>query len=97
MAAGNQPITLVHCPQNKPDNSNTYFDWSDAQLINWKENAIQLQNAHVSDNNNTMWFEYNSSLEHRNLLELRILITLNGLRTPQVRSFSLLCFRVYRL
>jgi hypothetical protein len=72
---------LVICPDEKPDNK-TYYDWDEKGLKKWKEKAIKLQDAHVRDNNNTMWFKF--SPEDRDALELRILITIYGVRTPQV-------------
>ena len=75
------PNELVTCPKHSPD-GRTYYDWNTDGIKSWKENAIRLQNAHVRDNNNTMWFKFFP--EDRDALELRILITIYGLRKPQV-------------
>ncbi|CAF1691357.1 unnamed protein product, partial [Adineta ricciae] len=69
----------VDLREQKPE-GRTYFDWSDSELQQWKEKAIKMQDAHVKDNNRTKWFAYN--FEHRDALELRILVALHGVRMP---------------
>ena len=64
-------------PQGK-----TYFDWNNERLKKWKEDAIKFQVSHVNDNNNTKWFVYKS--DKRDSLELRILITICGMRKSTV-------------
>lgn len=73
---------LVVCPDDKPSGT-TYFDWDDSKLKKWKKEAISLQDAHVRDNNRTRWFTHNSLID-QDALELRILMAIFGLRTPQV-------------
>jgi hypothetical protein len=68
----------------RPENpqGKTYFDWNDDRLKKWKEDAILMQESHVKDNNYTKSFVYKR--DERDSLELRILITMCGLRTPPV-------------
>jgi hypothetical protein len=73
---------LVTCPQKYPVGKN-YFNWDNEKLKEWLDCAIKLQESHVKDNNRTRMFKYNQ-LEDRNELELRVLITVYGLRTPEV-------------
>jgi hypothetical protein len=73
---------LVVCPFEKPDGE-CYFNWKDPKFIEWKENAIQMQEAHVKDNSRTKWFHY-GSIEDYDLLDKRILMIIYGIRTPKV-------------
>ncbi|CAF1263281.1 unnamed protein product [Didymodactylos carnosus] len=71
---------FVSPPVRNPE-GRTYFDWKDKELQKWEEDAIRMQEGHVQDNNRTEWFTYKS--EDRDALELRILVTIYGIRTPQ--------------
>lgn len=62
--------------------SGTYFNWNDEQLKKWVVDATNLQGIHVRDNNKTEWHKY--LLDQVDALELRILCSLYGIRTPQV-------------
>jgi hypothetical protein len=73
--------TLV-CPPEKNPEGRTFFDWNDEKLKKWKADAIKMQELHVKDNNRTEWFEYNA--EERDAIELRILMTVYGVRMPLV-------------
>jgi hypothetical protein len=72
---------FVSPPERNPE-GRTYFDWQDEKLQKWKADAIRMQEGHVQDNNRTKWFTYKS--EDRHALELRILVTIYGIRTPKV-------------
>lgn len=76
-----EPKNVV-CSNRKPA-GRPCFNWSDPALVEWLLRAIQLQDAHVNDNNLTSWFEYDA-IGHRDSLELRILMAMFGVRTPQV-------------
>jgi hypothetical protein len=74
---------LVICNEDKPSSSKrNFFDWNDYKLEEWKQKAFQLQEAHARDNNLTEWFTY--KIQNRDSLELRILITIFGIRIPNV-------------
>lgn len=64
----------------------TCFDWNDDKLKEWRDNAVKMQEAHVKDNSRTEWFAYTP--QQRDAIELRILMTIHGLRTPKVRDLS---------
>ena len=64
--------------------SGIYFDWNDKQLKTWLDDAINLQGIHVKDNSKTEWHKY--SLDEVDALELRILCSLYGIRTPKVNN-----------
>ncbi|UJR11289.1 hypothetical protein I4U23_015470 [Adineta vaga] len=70
----------VSPPERDPE-GRTYFNWKDEELQKWKQDAIKMQDGHVRDNNRTEWFIYKP--EDRDALELRILVTIYGIRTPQ--------------
>ena len=78
---------FVVCNEKEPAGRN-YFQWDDEKLIKWKNDAICLQDAHVRDNNQTKWFKYNSIID-QDSLELRVLIAIYGVRTPQVKYWGL--------
>ncbi len=78
---------LIRPPEKDPE-GRTFFDWNDEKLKKWKADAIKMQEAHVRDNSRTEWFEYKP--EERDAIELRILVTLYGIRTPVVCVFPVL-------
>ena len=76
-------------PPNNPG-GRLFFDWdNDAKLKEWRDRAITMQETHVKDNNRTEWFPYKAV--DRDALELRILVAINGIRTPTVYSL----FRIF--
>uniref|UniRef100_A0AC35FYC6 DUF4781 domain-containing protein n=1 Tax=Panagrolaimus sp. PS1159 TaxID=55785 RepID=A0AC35FYC6_9BILA len=78
------PTLVTEC-KNPPIKSNRCsIDWSSKEVQEWKANAIKMQEAHVKDNSRTLWFSYLP--EERDAIELRILITLYGIRTPQQKT-----------
>lgn len=76
-----EPKNVV-CPDEKPA-GRTCLDWNEKAILDWKSKAIQLQDAHVNDNNRTKWFKYDA-IDNRDSLELRILMAMYGVRTPKV-------------
>ncbi len=71
----------VHPPEGNPP-GRTFFNWNDEKIKKWKSDAIRIQDIHVKDNNRTEWFVY--TFDEVDVMELRILVTLYGVRTPQV-------------
>ena len=76
----------VSAPESNPK-GRTYFNWNDERLQRWKDDAIKMQDAHVKDNNRTEWFAYERA--DGGDLELRIAVTVYGVRTPEVSLISI--------
>lgn len=77
-----------------PPKSMNIFKWDDPELQKWVQSAIQMQNQHVIDNNNTEHFKFKHS--QIDAIQLRICIILFGIKV-NLLSFGFLTTRSMKM
>lgn len=54
------------------------FDWNDSKLQEWAKDAVNMQDKHVDDNNNTAFYAFDRA--EYDAIQLRLCITLFGMK-----------------